>query len=106
MPNQKTNQKICIPREAINGFCYPFAEALLAKIEELQAEDRIFEEGLKKAHSRNEQHNSSLTSIAYSVLEKICQQVEYSTVGSSSTPLEVQKIINLTREFLKIFEIK
>ncbi|KKP67951.1 MAG: hypothetical protein UR66_C0009G0041 [Candidatus Moranbacteria bacterium GW2011_GWE1_35_17] len=105
MTKKRIQQEICIPDTAIDGFCYPFMKALLEKLKELEKKDRIFEEGLDKALSMGIS-SSRLTSIAQSVLDKICEQLGRNSVGPSATPTKITDIIDLSEEFLAIFEIK
>lgn len=72
MTQHEQSQKICIPNEVINGFCYPFLKALLLKLKELEEEDRIFENGMTQALI-DEPRDSKLTEISELVFEKIVQ---------------------------------
>lgn len=106
MTKQAQEHKICIPDSVMNNFCYPFAKALLLKLKDLERKDRIFEEGIKHAISKEEKYGSSLTEIAYTVIEKMCMQFELAQMGTSATPLQIKKVIDLAEEFLAIFEIE
>lgn len=106
MTKQIQKHKICIPDSVMNNFCYPFAKALLLKLKDLEREDRIFEEGIAEIVSKEERYASSLTEIAYTVIEKMCLQFELANVGTSATPLQIKKVIDLAEEFLAIFEVK
>ena len=104
MTEQPIKLKVCIPEGIISDFCYPFLKALLYKLKELEKEDRIFEDGIKKASSIN--CSSHLTSIAKIIIEKIMGQIGCYSISEIATPLEIRKLIDLTEEFLTTFEVR
>jgi len=74
--NEKTAQRmqmLLIPsHQVMNGFCYAFSKALLAKLKELAEEDQVFEKGAKEAEDAT--HSHITTSVAEAVCSYLTQQ--------------------------------
>lgn len=98
-------QKLVLSDDIITGFSYSFTSALLAKIKELEKENRIFEQGLEEA-KKNESNNlgSPLTLIAESTLCYLNEQIRCNE--EIGTPKDLAILIRCTEEFLAIFAEK
>ncbi|MFA5878292.1 MAG: hypothetical protein WC845_02920 [Candidatus Staskawiczbacteria bacterium] len=106
---------ICITREPITGFCYPFCRALLNKLISLAQEDNLFaKDGKHASENPTGQKNVhlidnttplslGLTPIADTVIRNICGQLRLVMITKSSAQ-QVGSFIDMVREFLDIFE--
>lgn len=92
----------CDPKETIDGFNLNFCKALLAKLEQLRSEKRIFDE------------DGRFTRIGASVLNHLSDQIRCNTfnevsVGSLASGDDAEDIsmfIENAKEFLSIFEFE
>jgi hypothetical protein len=94
MPKQKSLELV-IPEIPINGFCYPYAKALLEKFKEL-----VFKEEAVTKLTRGEIIFYSYSDICYAVACSLREQIP-NPYKANGNPTE---LISLAEEFLAIFE--
>ena len=109
---------ICITREPITGFCYPFSRTLLNKLISLAKENKLFTSSPAEdtavlrtqsnvIHVKNDvphtRSSSTLTPIAEAVVRNLCSQLKLSIITETS-PQQIGAFIDMVREFLDMFE--
>lgn len=110
-------QQLSLEPDVINGFSYSFTKALLAKLKELEATDRIFEGGAEKAEvweskarEKNVDEKYETMDLACSIITYLEKQLSLDGWGridpSHTTPSEIRNLIALTEEFLQVFQKK
>lgn len=108
----KLEQKLVLRQDVIVGFSYSFCSNLLKKLEELLKTDNVFNCGVKEAEKMESRGSgylqySETTSIARTVLLYLLEQVKYEEIahlgGDRVAPSEVKRLIEHSKEFLKIF---
>ena len=103
-----SKKQLVIPDIPINGFCYPYAKALLDKMKELEKENRIFEGGEENAASVWQQGkgHTETTVIARLIFYALVGQIELFSDYLAANPEELKKDMAIAEEFLAIFEKK
>jgi len=92
-----------LDQDVRNGFSYSFTKALLKKLLQLKASNRIFKEGLPAEKSSVDY----ITDIAHSVISHLTSQVGTTfSVSYTMSPDKIDDLIEITQEFLAIFEEK
>lgn len=77
----------------MSDFCYSFSRALLEKLQELKANDQVYQK----------QHTSSLTQLAQALVKHLANQLNLEVDSRHFTPQELEQLISTAEEFLVNF---
>ena len=89
--------------EVMSYFCWAYTNALLKKLLDLTAANRIFEEEEDKA-TFGSVIPQRLTTISYQVLSELGRQLPFRiSISKSMFPEDIKKIISAGLEYIEIF---
>ena len=87
---------VIVPTAVMSDFCYSFSRALLEELQELKANDRVYQK----------QHTSSPTQLAQVVIKHLADQLTLEVDPGHLPPQQLDQLLSTAEEFLAIFSRK